>query len=62
MKMSLKSAITVSADHKAKCWKQGLMSLVLNKLSDLLCKGNLTILRRILCLDLAKGNPKLIYK
>jgi hypothetical protein len=26
------------------------------------CKGNLTVLRRILYLDLAKGNPKLIYK
>jgi hypothetical protein len=26
------------------------------------CKGNLTVLRRILYLDLAKGNPNLIYK
>jgi hypothetical protein len=26
------------------------------------CKGNLTDLRRILHLSLAKGNPKLIYK
>jgi hypothetical protein len=26
------------------------------------CKGNLTVLRRILYLDLAKENPKLIYK
>jgi hypothetical protein len=26
------------------------------------CKGNLAILRRILHLDLAKGNPKYIYK
>jgi hypothetical protein len=25
------------------------------------CKGNLTILRRVLHLDLAKGNPKQIY-
>jgi hypothetical protein len=29
---------------------------------DVVCKGNLTILRRILYLDLAKGNPKSIYK
>jgi hypothetical protein len=28
----------------------------------IVCKGNLTVLRRILYLDLAKGNPKLIYK
>jgi hypothetical protein len=34
--MSLQSAITVSANHKAKHWKQGLTSLILNKLSDLL--------------------------
>jgi hypothetical protein len=26
------------------------------------CKGNLTVLRRVLYLDLAKGNPKLIYQ
>jgi hypothetical protein len=26
------------------------------------CKGNLTVLRRILYLDLAKENPQLIYE
>jgi hypothetical protein len=26
------------------------------------CKGNLTVLRRIFHLDLAKGNPKEIYR
>jgi hypothetical protein len=32
-------------------------NIVLDK-AHVICKGNLTILRRILYLDLAKGNPK----
>jgi hypothetical protein len=37
---------------------QSIMHQELPHIVPLQCKGNLTILRRILYLDLAKGNPK----
>jgi hypothetical protein len=60
------TAASVTPHHYFHCWKPSILHGIhpdfTGTFRDTFCKGNLTILRRILYLDLAKGNPKYIYK